>query len=437
MLNSSRRYWKVLEPIQIASKTSIPLHRIIPAAGTLRLTKPLVKYYASFSPATKLNKQLESYLETRKSRYNEIEESLASADIEPREMAKLGKELSELSRLMVLSDDRLEKLATISDLKSVEEEEISQGTDGEEMLQLAQEERGVVESELEVIEDSIIKLLTPRDEADDGGIVLEVRAGTGGDEASLFAHEIFKMYQKYSALQGWKWEELSLSRSEAGGFKEAQALVSSSNSGYDVGDGEGGKVFKQLKYEAGVHRVQRVPVNDVRIHTSAVSVIVLPEAEDLDFELRSQDIRVDVFRSQGAGGQSVNKTESAVRMTHLPTGLVVSMQDERSQIQNRARALKYLKAKVYDYERQKVMQQRSELRSLAQGTGERSDKVRTYNFPQDRVTDHRISYTVAGVDRVLAGESLSALTSKLLEYDEKEKLAAFLEEIEGEQTTSK
>jgi len=366
---------------------------------------------------TVLNKQLEVYLESRKTRYAEVEEELSKAEIDVKQIAKLGKEMAELGRLMSLSQDRGIRRATVEELLGVEVE----AAGDEEMEQLARQEREENEAELENIENSIVQLLTPKDEADDGGVVLEVRAGTGGDEASLFAGEVFKMYQKFASLQGWTWEELSLSRSDAGGFKEAQALI----------NGHGKPVYKVLKYEAGVHRVQRVPSNDVRIHTSAASVIILPEAEDIDFELRMQDIKIDVFRSQGAGGQSVNKTESAVRFTHIPTGIKVEMQDERSQIQNRARAYKYLKARVYDFERQKVMQLRSELRSLAGGTGDRADKIRTYNFPQDRVTDHRISLTMAGVERVLGGESLSMLTDALGEYDEKEKLRLFLEDIEA------
>jgi peptide chain release factor 1 len=290
------------------------------------------------------------------------------------------------------------------------------------MLQMAREEQGELSSKLAETEGEIISVLTPRDEADDRGVVVEVRAGTGGDEASLFASEIFKMYQKFAAFKGWKWEELQLSKTEIGGFKEAQASVT------------GEQVFKHFKFESGVHRVQRIPSNDIKIQTSAASVVVLPEASEVDVEglLRPQDLRIDVYRAGGAGGQSVNRTESAVRITHIPTGLVVAMQDERSQIQNRARAMKYLRAKVYNLERQKLDAQRSALTKDANASGDRSDKIRTYNFPQDRVTDHRVGLTLQGCDRVLLGEDvLERIVVELMAQDEKKRLSTFLTSLLG------
>lgn len=278
---------------------------------------------------------------------------------------------------------------------------------------------------MDQLEANIIATLTPKDEADDRGAVLEVRAGTGGDEASLFAGDIFKMYQKYAFLMGWEWEEVYLSRSEIGGFKEAQANIT------------GDAVFKRMKFESGVHRVQRIPVNDTKIQTSAASVAVLPIAEELDVQIRPEDLRIDVFRSGGAGGQSVNKTESAVRMTHIPTGIVVSMQDERSQQQNRVKALKYLRARVYEHERSKKDQLRNELRYATQGSGDRADKIRTYNFPQDRVSDHRISMTVSSISRVLSGEELGYIIDALVDADEKEKLNLFLQSLEEKQNEKK
>ena len=332
-------------------------------------------------------------------------------------MTRLGKEYAELGRVVELYTERQRLTKDMRSLDALLHDSRQGSGEDEELAVLAADEKEALQQSLKQAEADIIRILTPRDASDDRGIVLEVRAGTGGDEASLFASELFKMYRLYCLHRGWRWEEMSLSKTEIGGFKEAQASV------------QGEDVYKFLKFESGVHRVQRIPGNDIKIQTSAASVVVLPEASEVDVEglLRPQDLRIDVFRAGGAGGQSVNRTESAVRITHLPTGLVISMQDERSQIQNRARAMKYLRAKVYNLHLQKMQAERSQMRELTQSTGERSDKIRTYNFPQDRVTDHRIGLTLSGVERVLeGGEVFDRVVAGLAEQEEKDRLQAFL-----------
>ena len=361
---------------------------------------------------------LEMRLSSMLHRHTQLGETLGSSGVPPQEMIKLGKEYSELGRIVELYSERQRLLKDIKSLDSLLHDSGVQGVSrDEEMALLATEEKEALQASLSLTEAEVIRVLTPRDASDDRGVVVEVRAGTGGDEASLFASELFKMYQKYAVHRGWRWEEMSLSKTEIGGFKEAQAAV------------QGDDVYKFLKFESGVHRVQRIPQNDIKIQTSAASVVVLPEASEVDVEglLRPGDLKIDVFRAGGAGGQSVNRTESAVRITHLPTGLVISMQDERSQIQNRARAMKYLRAKVYDLHLKKMHAERSQMREQTQSTGERSDKIRTYNFPQDRVTDHRIGLTITGVERVLeGGEVFDRVVDGLAAQDEKDRLQAFL-----------
>jgi len=263
------------------------------------------------------------------------------------------------------------------------------------------------------LEDALKVLLLPKDPHDEKNVVLEIRAGTGGDEATLFAAEIFRMYSRFAESMRWRIEVTSVSESAVGGLKEVIALVN------------GEKVYSKMKYESGVHRVQRVPETEAsgRIHTSAATVAVLPEAEEVDIQIEEKDLRIDVFRSSGPGGQSVNTTDSAVRITHLPTGIVVSQQDEKSQHKNKAKALKVLRARLYDRERQAREAARAAERKSQVGTGDRSERIRTYNFPQGRVTDHRISLTLYKIDKVVNGESLDEIIDALLAEDQATKLA--------------
>jgi peptide chain release factor 1 len=281
------------------------------------------------------------------------------------------------------------------------------------MRELATLEVERLEPEITQMEEDIKVLLLPKDPLDDKDVVLEIRAGTGGDEASLFAAEVFRMYCRYAETQRWKVEVTSSSESAVGGLKEVLALVS------------GNKVYSKLKYESGVHRVQRVPQTETqgRIHTSAATVAVLPEPEDVEIEINDADIRIDTYRSSGAGGQHVNKTDSAVRITHLPTGIVVTS-SEKSQHQNRARAMKVLKAKLYDQRRDALAAERSESRKSQVGSGDRSERIRTYNFPQGRVTDHRINLTLYNLTKVIEGEALDEVINPLIAEDQAERLAS-------------
>lgn len=283
-----------------------------------------------------------------------------------------------------------------------------------DMAEMAREEMDRLDELLPQLEHELQIMLLPKDAADERNVILEVRAGTGGDEAALFAGDLFRMYERYAAGQGWKVDLISVSEGEVGGYKEIIAEIS------------GAGVYAKLKFESGVHRVQRVPVTEGggRIHTSAATVAVLPEPEEVDVEIEDKDLRIDVFRASGAGGQHVNKTESAVRITHLPTGIVVSQQDEKSQHKNKARAMQILRAKLFDAERERIDKERAANRKGQVGSGDRSERIRTYNFPQSRVTDHRINLTLHKLDQVLEGDGLGELVDALIAEDQAVRLAA-------------
>jgi len=282
-----------------------------------------------------------------------------------------------------------------------------------EIREMAQEEMATLQAQLPEAERALALKLLPRDAADERAAMLEIRAGTGGDEAALFAGDLLRMYQRYAEAKGWKFEMISASPAELGGFKEAIASIN------------GGGVFARLKFESGVHRVQRVPVTESggRIHTSAATVAVLPEAEEVDVQINDADLRIDVYRSSGPGGQSVNTTDSAVRITHLPTGLVVIQQDEKSQHKNKAKALKVLRTRLYELERERMASERAGARKSMVGSGDRSERIRTYNFPQGRVTDHRINLTLHRLPEILEGQ-LDELIGALAAEDEAERLAS-------------
>lgn len=327
------------------------------------------------------------------------------------DFARLSKEYSDLTPI-------IEKIDELSDLKQ-EAADLSGMLEGGEsdadLAEMASEELKALKTRLPEVERELQLLLLPKDEADEMSAILEVRAGTGGDEAALFAGDLFRMYQRYAELQSWRLEVMGMSESEVGGFKEVTASL------------KGSGVFRRLKYESGVHRVQRVPETESggRIHTSAATVAVLPEPEEVDVQIEEKDIRVDVFRASGPGGQSVNTTDSAVRITHLPTGIVVSQQDEKSQHKNRAKAMKILRARLFDAERERQNAERAEARKGQVGSGDRSERIRTYNFPQGRVTDHRINLTLYKLDRVIAGEGLDEVIEPLIAEEQAARLAAF------------
>ena len=348
----------------------------------------------------------EARLQNIINKHVELEKKIADpSSMNQKEFAKLSKEYSDMNEIVEISSQYLDLFKEIEDLREMLQDD--------EMREVAEEELFTLERKLPKLKEKIQFALLPKDEADTKNAILEIRAGTGGDEAALFAGNLFRMYQRYADKRGWKLEILSFSDTGVGGYKEITSAIS------------GKDVFSRLKFESGVHRVQRVPDTETsgRLHTSAATVAVLPEAEEVDVQIDEKDLRIDVFRASGPGGQSVNTTDSAVRITHIPTGIVVSQQDEKSQHKNRAKAMKVLRSRIYDMQRAKVEAERAANRKSQVGSGDRSERIRTYNFPQGRVSDHRINLTLYKIHEIVEGGELDDLIDALTAEDQAARLS--------------
>ena len=332
-------------------------------------------------------------------KHNNLEKELASGKIDSKLFAKKSKEYSNLESIIVAAKEYINFESEKNDLQQILEDK----NNGTEMIEMAKKDLEIMKSKKEKNENELKIFLLPKDEDDEKNAIVEIRAGTGGLEASLFCADLFKMYEKVCSKKKWKLEIINISKSDAGGFKEVIFSVS------------GNDIYSYLKFESGVHRVQRIPQTETqgRVHTSAATVAVLPEVEEVDIQIKDSDLRIDVFRAGGPGGQSVNTTDSAVRITHIPSGVVVSQQDEKSQHKNKAKALKILRSRVYEAEKRKKDQERSSNRRSQIGSGDRSERIRTYNFPQGRVTDHRINLTLHKLDEFLSGEIHSEMNQEL------------------------
>ena len=341
-------------------------------------------------------------------KHSDLEKQLSSGQIDKKLFADKSKEYADINEII----DIAKKYTTFEEDKKELEKILEDQTSDDEIKKMAEIELEDLRSQNEINEKKLKLFLLPKDEADKKNAIIEIRAGTGGLEASLFASDLFKMYEKISHKKKWSLELISISRSDAGGLKEVIASIKGSN------------IYSTLKYESGVHRVQRVPDTETqgRVHTSAATVAVLPEAEEVDLKINDTDLRIDVFRAGGPGGQSVNTTDSAVRITHIPTGLSVSQQDEKSQHKNKAKGMKILRARLYELERSRIDQERSKDRKTKIGTGDRSERIRTYNFPQGRVTDHRINFTLHKLDEFLEGEAFDEMIESLTLQAQEESL---------------
>lgn len=342
-------------------------------------------------------------------RHDEVQALLSNPEITSDELVKLNKELSTLSPVVEAINELRRLEQNMSDDKTMMED----GSLDKEMREMAEAEYYELKEKLPDLEKQVKILLLPKEEDDEKNAILEVRAGTGGDEAALFAAVLFEMYQRYAQLQGWKFEIMDANENELGGYKEASVSIT------------GKDVFSKLKFESGAHRVQRVPVTESqgRVHTSAATVAVLPEAEEVDIQINPADLKFEAYRSSGAGGQKVNKTNSAVRIVHIPSGIVVESQEERSQFKNRDNAMRKLRTRLYDAQRQAKDAAYSETRKLQVGSGDRSERIRTYNYPQGRVTDHRINLTLYKLDEVVSGDALGEVIDALITEDQAQKLS--------------
>lgn len=354
---------------------------------------------------------LSSKLDKIIDRYHSLRDTLATGTLsDPQEFGKLSKEYSDLEPIVEAIEAVKKSEKEIKDLEDL----LTDSSTDADMREIAKLELEELKDNLPHQEHTIKLLLLPKDADDERDAILEVRAGTGGEEAGLFAGDLFRMYQRYASYKGWKFEILSSSESGLGAIKEATASIS----------GKG--VFSRLKFESGVHRVQRVPETEAsgRIHTSAATVAVLPEVEEVDIQIDDKDLQIDLYRASGAGGQHVNTTDSAVRITHIPTGVVVCQQDERSQHKNKAKAMKILRARIYEEERRRKDQERAADRKNQVGSGDRSERIRTYNFPQGRVSDHRVNLTLYKIEQIMSGEALDEVIDVLISEDQAMKLAA-------------